>query len=344
MERLKAQLRRLSINDEDFALPNGYRAGTRHSRSRSESKPTEIQISESPRRIKGPRHSIHAEDVAGYDIKTHGPLECTSGHTPIIEISRSNDQPEWPLRDHCRSDICTFQIPERSMRRKNSLSNQVIKEEQAGISPTQSLPHDKDDTLPFSSKESRSGSSMAKSRTGVDTPPEVYEDCLEEIGPDVPTETTNDLTKTVDTDQTTTYAPAVTHEIVRPQVHEIIEEQIYREIHNHDVYHRIQPVYDIEVLPARHLVPGDDGRLVEVSEDKLPDCTGEKQKWYMGKGPAPAVPSPPRSQPDTAAIDSPRQGSADRGSLKSTESSVIEQRGFKDVYHDNWQASAARAF
>ncbi|KAI1469513.1 uncharacterized protein F4812DRAFT_470432 [Daldinia caldariorum] len=67
-----------------------------------------------------------------------------------------------------------------------------------------------------------------------------------------------DLRDTVDTDQTITYAPAVTHETIRPHVHEIMEEQIYREIHNHDVYHRIQPVYDVEILPARHFVPGAD--------------------------------------------------------------------------------------
>ncbi|KAI0165471.1 hypothetical protein GGR52DRAFT_110420 [Hypoxylon sp. FL1284] len=114
----------------------------------------------------------------------------------------------------------------------------------------------------------------------TDESEEVYEDCVERHSSNgmFPS-----LTSAVDTDETMDYAPTVTHEIVRPHVHEIIEEQIYRSIHNHEVYHRIQPVYDVEFLPARHFVPGNDGSLVEVAEEDLPDCTGSNQKWYLGK-------------------------------------------------------------
>lgn len=66
-------------------------------------------------------------------------------------------------------------------------------------------------------------------------------------------------------------------------MHEIKEEQIQREIHNHDVYHRVQPVYDVEVKPARHYVSDNNGGLVEVSEADLPDCTGNNQNWYIGR-------------------------------------------------------------
>ncbi|KAK9420444.1 hypothetical protein SUNI508_06440 [Seiridium unicorne] len=96
-----------------------------------------------------------------------------------------------------------------------------------------------------------------------------------------------DLTNTVDTDQTTTHRPApraaVVHETVRPHVHEIIEERIHRDIHTHDHYHYIQPVYELELLPARHFVPDPEGRLVEVSESDLPDCTGANQKWAINE-------------------------------------------------------------
>ncbi|KAH8907865.1 hypothetical protein BR93DRAFT_958404 [Coniochaeta sp. PMI_546] len=64
----------------------------------------------------------------------------------------------------------------------------------------------------------------------------------------------------------TTYAPAVTKEVVKPVVHEQIEEHITRETHTHDVYTKILPVRDVEVLPARHWVPGPDGRLIQVDE------------------------------------------------------------------------------
>ena len=58
----------------------------------------------------------------------------------------------------------------------------------------------------------------------------------------------------------------MTKEVVKPIVHERTEEHITRDIHTHDVYQKILPVRDVEVLPARHWVPGPDGRLVQVDE------------------------------------------------------------------------------
>lgn len=75
-----------------------------------------------------------------------------------------------------------------------------------------------------------------------------------------------DLNNTEDVDTNTRYAPAVTKEVVKPVVHEKIEEHITRETHTHDYYTKILPVKDVEVLPARHWVPGPDGRLVQVDE------------------------------------------------------------------------------
>ncbi|OIW30988.1 hypothetical protein CONLIGDRAFT_295753 [Coniochaeta ligniaria NRRL 30616] len=75
-----------------------------------------------------------------------------------------------------------------------------------------------------------------------------------------------DLNNTEDVKTSTTYAPAVTKEVVKPVVHEQIEEHITRETHTHDHYTKILPVRDVEVLPARHWVPGPDGRLIQVDE------------------------------------------------------------------------------
>ncbi|KAF2447993.1 hypothetical protein P171DRAFT_429579 [Karstenula rhodostoma CBS 690.94] len=93
-----------------------------------------------------------------------------------------------------------------------------------------------------------------------------------------------DLTNTEDTDQDVQWAPAVTQEVVKPHQHEVIEERIYREIHNHDVYRYTQPVYQTEILPARHFVYNTNNELVEVSADQLPDCTGAKQRWAVVRG------------------------------------------------------------
>ncbi|ORY15609.1 hypothetical protein BCR34DRAFT_598342 [Clohesyomyces aquaticus] len=93
-----------------------------------------------------------------------------------------------------------------------------------------------------------------------------------------------DLNDSVDVDKVTEWAPAVTHEVVKPTVHRIREEHIYREIHNHEVYHRIQPVFETEVLPARHFIPNPQGSgLIEVPESHLSNCTGQNQRWSIGE-------------------------------------------------------------
>jgi hypothetical protein len=78
------------------------------------------------------------------------------------------------------------------------------------------------------------------------------------------------------------FVTAVTHEVVKPHVHEIIQRKIYREIHNYEYYHHIQPVYDIEVLPPRHWIPNPNGEgLVEISADELPSRTGNNRRWKI---------------------------------------------------------------
>ncbi|PSN72879.1 hypothetical protein BS50DRAFT_582494 [Corynespora cassiicola Philippines] len=104
-----------------------------------------------------------------------------------------------------------------------------------------------------------------------------------------------DLSDTEDSDHSTRWAAAVTHEIIKPIEHHIREERIYREIHNHDVYHRIQPVREIEILPARHFVRDSDGDLNEVSAEQLPGCTGQNQRWAIVENQPPRSSSPKKS-------------------------------------------------
>ncbi|KAK3081462.1 hypothetical protein LTS18_006511 [Coniosporium uncinatum] len=83
-----------------------------------------------------------------------------------------------------------------------------------------------------------------------------------------------DIRNTVDTTVEEVVAPAVVHEKVFPIVKHIREEQITREIHNHHVYHRILPIIDVQVLPARHFVFNTDQTgLVEVDESQVPGRT-----------------------------------------------------------------------
>lgn len=50
---------------------------------------------------------------------------------------------------------------------------------------------------------------------------------------------------------------AVTHENVQPLQHTHLENRTTREFHTHDVYHRVLPILDTEILPPRHFI--DDG-------------------------------------------------------------------------------------
>lgn len=102
-----------------------------------------------------------------------------------------------------------------------------------------------------------------------------------------------DLSNTVDTDRETSWAPAVTHEIVKPHEHEIVQHKIYREIHNYTYYHRLQPVMQTEVLPPRHFIPNPDGEgLIEISADELPSRTG-KNRWWDIVQKEPVLPEAP---------------------------------------------------
>ena len=59
-------------------------------------------------------------------------------------------------------------------------------------------------------------------------------------------------------------ASAVTHEHLTPQIRNVDQEVITRDIHNYDVYDRVLPVKEHIDLPPRHYTPSADGKLVEI--------------------------------------------------------------------------------
>lgn len=103
--------------------------------------------------------------------------------------------------------------------------------------------------------------------------------------------------------------------------HEIIEERITRDIHTHEVRHVIQPVYEVEVRPARHYVPGPDGKLVEVSEKDLPDCTGANQRWYAGQQEPATDPALSKPLPDLPTVENTGERTA--GGFQRTEETIV---------------------
>ncbi|KAK5746013.1 hypothetical protein LTR17_001143 [Elasticomyces elasticus] len=91
-----------------------------------------------------------------------------------------------------------------------------------------------------------------------------------------------DLSKTEDATLHERWAPAVTHEKVIQNVHYVREELITREIHNHHVFHRVLPIIDIEVLPARHFIPVEGG-YAEIAEEEIPGKSGSNAQWIIAE-------------------------------------------------------------
>ncbi|KAK0271338.1 hypothetical protein LTR35_009909 [Friedmanniomyces endolithicus] len=91
-----------------------------------------------------------------------------------------------------------------------------------------------------------------------------------------------DLSNTTDATLHEKWAPAVTHETVIQNVHNVREERITREFHTDHVFHRILPIIDIQVLPARHFVPIEGG-YAEISAADLPARTGVNAQWVLAE-------------------------------------------------------------
>ena len=79
-----------------------------------------------------------------------------------------------------------------------------------------------------------------------------------------------DLNNTEDTHTAVIWSPAVTHETRIVQPIEVVQRAVSRDVHNHHIIHRVLPVVDCQVLPARHFVPDGRGGYVEISEDQIP--------------------------------------------------------------------------
>ncbi|KAK5165498.1 uncharacterized protein LTR77_009027 [Saxophila tyrrhenica] len=75
------------------------------------------------------------------------------------------------------------------------------------------------------------------------------------------------------------WRPAVTHETIRQDVHEIREERIQKEIHQYHIHRKIQPIIDYEILPARHIVHLEGGGYAEVAQGDLPAGTPDAE-WF----------------------------------------------------------------
>ena len=73
-------------------------------------------------------------------------------------------------------------------------------------------------------------------------------------------------------------SPAVTHETITREIHHVREERITKEIHEHEVYHRVLPIVEVEVLPTRHFLPTENDGLVEIDPKHM---QSRKKNWAI---------------------------------------------------------------
>jgi len=78
------------------------------------------------------------------------------------------------------------------------------------------------------------------------------------------------LTNTKETHIYETVAPAATKHLITPTMREIRTEVVTKEIHHHDVFHRILPIRHVELLPARHFMQNADGSVREIAASSVP--------------------------------------------------------------------------
>lgn len=86
------------------------------------------------------------------------------------------------------------------------------------------------------------------------------------------------VARTADTTFYERWAPAVTHERLVRNTHEIREEHVQKDIHNYYVKHLIQPIVDYEILPPRHFIRDEDG-IREIDEKDIPS-EAPPAGWY----------------------------------------------------------------
>ncbi|KAI1384357.1 uncharacterized protein F4822DRAFT_445829 [Hypoxylon trugodes] len=323
MKRLKNLLRRRSYNEDDVVPSDKVANRARTSQVRRSYEPP--QNSRNNRPTKGDKQARRNENKSKPDTNTHNAPATSNSNHHIGGKAKLKRSPHRTAGEH-----------ENSCFRDSHASNAIATGKKSRDLPIE---------IPGQHLSGPSISSAKKSyepdvpkNDRINTPTEeISEDNADERSFRTAKEEISDCTHTEDIDENVSYASVVTHETVHPQVHEILEEQIHRDVHNHDVYHRIQPVYDVEFLPARHFVPGPSGDLVEVSENDLPGCTGPNQRWYLDK----ILPNP---QPESAVMDEANESPVDPELLGPLDSKDNNDHGFKTIYNDSWKASAARAF
>lgn len=214
-------------------------------------------------------HGVHNGEPARRDAPTAGTIRMVPEQVPDLQPNDTNTVPLSPgslatvlerveIGEDSHSPFPASELP-------SAYSHAPLTAEKHNYIPRSSL----DKPLPYP---------PAEQQNGVDTheyPPlrrkDSFRNSKQSVERELGVSGLLDLSNTEDTVVHEWISPAVVHEVIREDRHEIIHRPIEREIHEHDVFHRILPVQEVEVLPARHFVQDENGRRKEVSPKHLPE-------------------------------------------------------------------------
>ncbi|KAI4168083.1 MAG: hypothetical protein LQ343_006682 [Gyalolechia ehrenbergii] len=283
-------------DQDDFPLRQHY--GTRSSA---------INVQGSAQPANRHEQQLYGEDstsgirMVGQMQRTQQPTEADYYSTQRTPNTRSREQGRFDFHDQSRSppgiesssnafgDMAPNDVV---VRRKNSIPRKEVPHNFQDIPSTHqpvlssSLPTERDRRRMLSSARPNQNEGDYRLRHG-----EVSQDVSQYSQPSAQEVVDRARGNTYDTQVVEKVASAVVHERVHQDVHHIREEVITKEIHEHDVYHRILPIIDVEVLPPRHFLPVEGGGLVEISGKEVP---GRGNNWVIAET-ASKIPSDQRA-------------------------------------------------
>ncbi|KAL1304067.1 hypothetical protein AAFC00_000502 [Neodothiora populina] len=235
------------------------------------------------------REGRYSEDVADWNI-TQGHRNDHSSAVPApLQLNKDGDRHAQrtsaarsgaPARERLVDNVPKSVVPDG---RRESISRKAVKDPKLATANGHHLEHK------TSSPDLKATGSLGSVPISAETPRRNMEApvgstdrrfIVEDAAEPPSLEGVVDLSNTMDTNVEEKWAPAVTHNTINREVHHIREEVVTREIHYHDVYHRILPIIDIEVLPARHFVPDGKGGKIEITEDEIPGRTGPYHRTW----------------------------------------------------------------
>lgn len=211
-------------------------------------------------------HGRYGEE---YSSKTFGNQpEHASPRTGSQSISRKEVPAQYSTATNQAAHLSSSNTDYRSSARDPQFEDYPRARHEEAFQPRPLVPKDLRSTAPAGPPTAREVVDRAKGNT-YDT------EIVEKVAPGTMTPKDNSLTWLANL-----HVSAVVHETVHDNVHYVREEQITKEIHNHDVYHRILPIIDVEVLPPRHFLPVEGGGLVEISGKEVP---GRGNNWVVAE-------------------------------------------------------------